>query len=571
MLRERVPTGLIVLENTISHNGYYEDEENRIVWALGDLEEGQQVIRTYVAMVPLGMRPGMYQLENNLAYISSPDAPTVYANASTEITGTFKMSGAKTASTYAAPGSTVDYRIQVQNISPNMVDHVVIRDPLPQYATYVENSASIPPAFESGGQTLVWNLGAMSANEIREVRFRVRLANQIPNVYTRLVNKAQISFTGGEAFEVQATTMLPGGQITPTATPKPSGGSSSSSGSTSSPTSTPVPGRPPVVYVPPAATPVPPTQTPVPTPLPEPGLVKSVSPATVKEGQTTAVVWRLSFTNPTPLTIAGLVVRDVLPEGVDYVSGSTTQGTIQVNQIPLTGGAPIQVISTTGISQTSTVQVQSTAVVQVQAPSATVPAQTSASLSQMLNAMTQSTSQPTPAPTPTQVLSSTETVGSVQQVVSTTQVTTSTIQETVQQQAAPAAPPPWTEVVVDLGDIPPGGRAEVIIHTLVVSPTRGTVYDNIATYSAKNMDPGSSNEATVTVEYAPVILPVTGGLLDPRTPQGKVTWSLILMVIANLAWWGRQRRLRYLERLNDVTVPVEVSPTSSRALPGDKE
>ena len=106
-----------------------------------------------------------------------------------------------------------------------------------------------------------------------------------------------------------------------------------------------------------------------------------------------------------------------------------------------------------------------------------------------------------------------------------------------------------TVVIAQLGDVPGGGSAQVVIRTLVASDTvAGTApgltagtgpglaartgpglaaragYTNTATYSAVNLDPGASNEARVVIEGA-VVLPVTGGLLDPRTPQGKAAWG----------------------------------------------
>jgi uncharacterized repeat protein (TIGR01451 family) len=168
----------------------------------------------------------------------------------------------------------------------------------------------------------------------------------------------------------------------------------------------------------------------------------------VETGRTTAVTWTLVFTNPTPLMLGGVTVRDPLPAGLVYVGSNASQGAIEV-----------------GGDLTRTV------------------------------------------------------------------------------------------VTARLGDVPGGGRAEILISTQVLSGTpAGTVpgltartgYTNSATYSAVNADPGASNQATVVVKGVS-ILPVTGGLLDPRTPVGKAVWSgggLLLLAAAVAAWRGR----RYLWR-----------------------
>ena len=170
--------------------------------------------------------------------------------------------------------------------------------------------------------------------------------------------------------------------------------------------------------------------------MPGPNLSKSVSPTTVEAGQVTTVTWTLVFSNPTPLTVAGVTVRDPLPVGLAYLGGRAGPG----GQVEITGDV-------------------------------------------------------------------TQTV-----------------------------------VVAHLGDVPGGSQAEITIHTLVLSDTvGGTVYTNTAAYSALNGDPGTSNPATLVVE-GPALLPVTGGLLDPRTPQGRLAWGTGLLLLLGLAGWGRNKR-----------------------------
>jgi hypothetical protein len=110
---------------------------------------------------------------------------------------------------------------------------------------------------------------------------------------------------------------------------------------------------------------------------------------------------------------------------------------------------------------------------------------------------------------------------------------------------------PLTEVLFRVGDLPPGGRVVMLIETLVLSDAvAGTVYNNDATFAAVNMDPGVSNRVSVEVvsDQPLFLLPVTGGLLDlvdPRTPQGRVSWMVILVVAAAGGWlWWRRRSRR---------------------------
>jgi uncharacterized repeat protein (TIGR01451 family) len=155
----------------------------------------------------------------------------------------------------------------------------------------------------------------------------------------------------------------------------------------------------------------------------------------VVAGQVSTVTWRLTFENPTPLTIGELMVRDPLPPGLVYLDGRASRGTVDLSGV----------------------------------------------LSQ-------------------------------------------------------------TVVVARLGELGPGESAELVIRTAVLSETAaGTVFKNRAGYSALNLDPGRSNEASLVVQGL-TLLPVTGGLLDPRTPGGQITWGMAVLLAslvhlaARLGW-----------------------------------
>jgi hypothetical protein len=98
--------------------------------------------------------------------------------------------------------------------------------------------------------------------------------------------------------------------------------------------------------------------------------------------------------------------------------------------------------------------------------------------------------------------------------------------------------------VAHLGDIPGGGQATLIIRTVILSDTlAGTVFTNTASYNARNVDPGRSNQAVVAVK-GPAILPVTGGLLDPRTPQGRLAWGILGAALLAAVYFTRRGPLR---------------------------
>ncbi len=484
VLRDRVPPDLIVLEDTIGQGGYYDQAGQAVVWPLGDLTQGATVQRSYALLAPVALRPGLQQLDDNRGLLTSADAPTVYANASTEISGTFTMAGQKQATSYVEPGGQIDYSIRIQNTSPNVVGNVIIRDPLPLHTHYLTGTASLPPILADGGQTLSWQLGLLAAGEVREVRFSTQVAASLPDWYDQVVNQAEIGFSDG-SFSLRAVTRLPSRELTPevaptTRPPASEPGEPPAPPAAGPPTVTPVPPRPPVVDGGPVLTP---TVGPAPTPLPAPGLRKAVSAEQVNSGEVTPLTWRLTFSNPTPLTVGSLVIRDVLPAGLLYVDGQSSRGRLEIS--PRSAAGETRLVETVSLTATSLV-------------------------------------------TPTAPI----TAGGV-----------------LPQALAGTADVPLTEVVAYVDEVPPGGRVEIIINTLVLSDALpGAIYTNVATYTAANLDPGQSNEASVVVRSRLSLLPVTGGLLDPRTPQGQLTWSgSALLLWVSVVMWRRHRQRRRTE------------------------
>jgi len=127
LLKDSLPEGLIVLEDSIGTGGYYDQTQHAVIWPLGHLPAGATIERTVTVLAPLWLRPGS-RILNNRAFLSSPDAAPAYAQATTAITGVFTVAGDKMATPYVEPGGRIDYAIQVHNGSPNVAANVVIRD-----------------------------------------------------------------------------------------------------------------------------------------------------------------------------------------------------------------------------------------------------------------------------------------------------------------------------------------------------------------------------------------------------------------------------------------------------------
>jgi uncharacterized repeat protein (TIGR01451 family) len=436
VLSVEMPEGIDVDLATVTDDGYYDATTNTLAWALGNVAPGGEVGRQYHGVALPSAVKGT-PLESYAVMDASNTIPAIADAQTTVDESSAAMNGRKTASPEMCdPGGVIEYAIRAENSTAARVDGVVIRDVVPAYTTYLDGSASIEPIIldDDGNTLLAWNIGRMAPGEVREVRFRVVVAEKsaFPDWVDRITNVANVAYQGGD-FDVRAVSLLPWAIWTPTPThtplpppPPPPG-----------PTKTPGPPPPPN----PTATPyIPGTLFPpmLPTPVSPPELVKSVSPTQVEPGQVANINWVVKFENTLPYPVTNLQIRDPLPVGLEYLGVTLSQGEYFLSD------------STEVVSQTM--------------------------------------------------------------------------------------------LVAQVGTVNPGSTASLVIHTRTVSDTQnGDLYINVAGFIADGWE-GNSNEARVVVVGKKEILPVTGGLLDPATTEGKITWGVLLLGVATL-WIIRRRRL----------------------------
>jgi uncharacterized repeat protein (TIGR01451 family) len=111
-------------------------------------------------------------------------------------------------STSITGGGVVDYEIQYQNAGTGDAHNVTVSDPLPNGVTYVSDSCSggNSCSFNSGSNTVTWNLGTVSPNAATiSVDFQATLPN--PNADTDIVNTPNVTSD-------EETTPIPGSPAT---------------------------------------------------------------------------------------------------------------------------------------------------------------------------------------------------------------------------------------------------------------------------------------------------------------------------------------------------------------------
>jgi uncharacterized repeat protein (TIGR01451 family) len=105
---------------------------------------------------------------------------------------------------YIKPNIPFTYYIQVKNTGSITAENVVVTDRLPSILTALPNSF-VPSNGLYEGDSIVWQLGNMSAGEIRIIRFNAVIENTIPENNQEVVNTASVSAANQDTSQTNTT------------------------------------------------------------------------------------------------------------------------------------------------------------------------------------------------------------------------------------------------------------------------------------------------------------------------------------------------------------------------------
>lgn len=178
---------------------------NTVQWTLATLAPGQSVSVHVKASVRVGTPDGA-TITNTFTFSSTQtQAPQTSAAVSTPVwTSALEVRKTVTPDT-ATIGDLLTYTLWVHNASPaSPLTGVSVTDPLPDGLQYLPGSSQLDgqpladPAIS--GQTLVWTLPALQADQARTVRFQVRV---LPGARADMLNTVTARALAGQQAQQQ--------------------------------------------------------------------------------------------------------------------------------------------------------------------------------------------------------------------------------------------------------------------------------------------------------------------------------------------------------------------------------
>lgn len=222
-IKDTVNDKLEIVENSISHNGTLNTNNNTINWTLSNLKAGQSVTLTFDIVVS---RTSVGKITNVATVLGSTitDEETESNEATISIIEYSKKSSVNSTD-ILRPNQVYTYYIDVKNTSGKDVTDIKVVDVLPSGIDIVDGSISDNGNYNPLTRKVSWNL-SINANTTKTVQFEVRTKtpsnklDEIVNIATvngkntnEVLNKVGKPLIGIEKF-VDKTTALENEEIT---------------------------------------------------------------------------------------------------------------------------------------------------------------------------------------------------------------------------------------------------------------------------------------------------------------------------------------------------------------------
>jgi len=191
VLRDSLPTQHVTFRSA-SNGGVYNPVSGTVTWALGILEPGASGHVTFTVTVNDFVEDGT--VIRNMAYIRSAEIVGGGSNVVRTTVLAPKIKFVKSGPTVAAQGQVITYTLSYENVGGTQATGVAIQDTIPMSTTYIGGSL----AMNTGGgwvwltdaidgdqgayisPTLVIAPGTVAAGEAGQIRFNVRLDDDLP-------------------------------------------------------------------------------------------------------------------------------------------------------------------------------------------------------------------------------------------------------------------------------------------------------------------------------------------------------------------------------------------------------
>ncbi|MFC2084621.1 OmpA family protein [Bacteroidota bacterium] len=177
-----------------SEGGIYEPSEHTVIWNIGLFDTVERDLSIVIMFDPKIKRDT--SLLNNVI-LTSNETDTLFASVQTDIViPEDNLSIWKTVSnTEASVGDTLTYKIFLQLLSNNTVEHLTVTDILPEQVVFL---TSEPPGFfEPTSNKLTWNIDSLVAGAVTEINIMVAVRLDLEPGEYNFNNIGTLSWPGG--------------------------------------------------------------------------------------------------------------------------------------------------------------------------------------------------------------------------------------------------------------------------------------------------------------------------------------------------------------------------------------
>ena len=214
VITDRIPSGLSLVDGTISDRGSLGKDGVTITWNVGDLEVGESATVHFTVTVPPVSEHTEWINGASTHYSNNPDNPDNPDNPEKEIPSnkveieepvpditiekTQSVNGGDAIKNklVVAAGDRVTYYITVTSIGKIAAKDVVITDRIPSGLSLVDGTISDRGSLGKDGVTITWNVGDLEVGESATVHFTVT----VPPVseHTEWINGASTHYSNNQ-------------------------------------------------------------------------------------------------------------------------------------------------------------------------------------------------------------------------------------------------------------------------------------------------------------------------------------------------------------------------------------
>jgi len=193
---DALPTGVSYLSDTSSLPcvACYPGATGTLIWTLGTLNHSDAGSFDLIGLVESGLTAGT-ELENNISITTTTNDSNLSNNddqVSTSVS-TLDLTVEKDGPSYAIPGNSIEYTINVINTGFEAAANVVVTDTLPASITYISDDSGFTPSNPSTG-VYVWGVGNVPADTSFSFHLLVSIASDAVEG-TELINTVEVSTT----------------------------------------------------------------------------------------------------------------------------------------------------------------------------------------------------------------------------------------------------------------------------------------------------------------------------------------------------------------------------------------